>query len=185
MVAGAVEAHRDAGMVADDADRHARIGAIGADLLGAEQRAEGGEGRGEGDHAAGGHAGGGRDHVLLGDAEVEEALRMARLEFHRAVGGGEVGGQHDDARVAVGEVGELLAEHEGRHRRGGRALDRAAVLELRRLGDGAGENLALVLARRPSSSPSGRLQLTRLQAGLQLGHHLVVIGGRQGCRRAS
>ena len=36
VMAGAVETHRHAGMVPDHAHRHARIGAVGPDLLGAE-----------------------------------------------------------------------------------------------------------------------------------------------------
>ena len=106
---------------ADDAHRQVGIGAVGADLLGAENRAERGEGRGVRHLAAGGHAGGRRDHVLLGDAEVEEAVGMARLELDGPVGAGEIGGQHDDAGIAIGEIGELLAEHEGRQARGRRA----------------------------------------------------------------
>jgi hypothetical protein len=123
VVAGAVEAHRHAGVMADEADWHGRIGAIGLELLGTENGAEGGEGRGKGNVAARRHAGGDRDHVLLGDAEIEEPVGMALFEVVGAVGIGEIGGQHHDARVAVGDIGKLLAENEGGQSGIGRADD--------------------------------------------------------------
>src|SRR3546814_8541587 len=68
-------------------------------------------------------------HVLLGDAQIEEPVGMARPEIVGPVGVGEIGGQHRDARVVVGEVGQLLAQDEGRQRRVRRAAHRLLVLE--------------------------------------------------------
>ncbi len=113
VMAGAVEPHRHPGVMPDDAHRQAGIGAVGADLLAAEQRRERGERRRVGDEARRGHAGRDADHVLLGDAEVEEAVRMPGGEVVGAVGLGEIGGQHGDAVVMVSEIGQFLTQHEG------------------------------------------------------------------------
>jgi len=144
-MAGAVKAHRHAGMVSHDAHRHARIGAVGADLLRAEDRAEGRECRHIGNEPGRGHAGGGRDHVLFRNAEIEEPIGMTRLEVVRAVGGGEVGRGDDDPRVGIGQIGKFLAEHEGRHGSGRRAAHRPLVLQACLAVGGAAKNLALVL----------------------------------------
>ncbi len=47
--------------------------------------------------------------------------------------------------IAIGQVGQLLAEHEGRQARGGRALDRQALGQVGRAADAA-KQIALVLA---------------------------------------
>ncbi len=54
-------------------------------------------------------AGSGRDHVLLGDAAFEEALRVRELERAHAAVGREVGVEDDEIVVVGGELYELLA----------------------------------------------------------------------------
>ena len=72
---------------------------------------------------------------------LNSTVRLAR---------GEIGGEHDDARVAIGEVGELLAEHEGRQRDAPVSPDGAlSFSEVGRAADAA-EEVALVLALRRS-----------------------------------
>ena len=67
----------------------------------------------------GGHA----QHVLLGDAHLEVALRVGLLEDVGPGRDAEVPVEHDDARVGVGQLGDGLAEdlahraaHGQRHR---------------------------------------------------------------------
>ena len=77
------------------------------------------------------------DHVLLGDADVEEAVREAlgeRLERHVA----EVAGQQQDARVARGEL-DQRADEGAPHARRLRCLD-------------VGERLAVLVVRHRASS---------------------------------
>ena len=155
VVGRAVEAHGHSGMGADHAHRHLRIGAVGADLFGAEYRGEAGEGGDIGHHPAGGHAGGGGDHVLLGDPEVEEAVGMRGLEVVGAVGGGQVGGGDDDAGIGLRHLGQLLAQHEGGHAGLGGAANGSGVLEDGLAFGGAAEDLGFVLHFGGHSAGSG------------------------------
>ena len=85
-----------------------------ADLLGAQQGAERREGCCVDHLAARREASSDRDHVLLRDTEVEEAIGMPCGEVDRSIRLGEVGGDDHDARVVVGEIREFLAEDERR-----------------------------------------------------------------------
>jgi hypothetical protein len=99
--AGAVEgeAHRQA------LDRHVVHHLVVAALQ------EGGIDRRERLHPVGGEAGGEGDRVLLGDADVEGAVREALAEHVDAGAGGHGGGDGDDLRVAFGVLDQLGREH--------------------------------------------------------------------------
>ena len=56
-----------------------------------------------------GHAGGAAHHVLLGDAEVERALRERREEIGGAGRARQVGGEHDDLGVGGAELDQRAA----------------------------------------------------------------------------
>ena len=117
---------------ADDAHRQVvQHGAVADELV----RAQGRERRDRVDerHVAGlGQARRHAHHVLLGDADVEEAIGVAlgeRLDGHEA----EVAGQQQDARIGVGELGERRDEgvsHAATLQRldGGELGERARVL---------------------------------------------------------
>lgn len=62
---------------------------------------------------------------------------MASFEIIGAIGAGEIGGEDHDARITVGEIGQLFAEDKGRQRRVGRADDRALVLQRKVIAGGA------------------------------------------------
>ena len=109
MMRRSIEAERDPRVVRQQAHRKARIGQVGSELLGGEQAQEAREGRGVGDEAERREAGGHADHVLLGDAHVEEAPGMAALEVRGPVRVHEIGRQDDDAVVLVGHVGQHFA----------------------------------------------------------------------------
>ena len=53
--------------------------------------------------------GGGRDHVLLGDPALEEAVGVRELERAHAAVGGEVGVEHDEILALGAEPDELVA----------------------------------------------------------------------------
>ncbi len=114
-------------MVTNNTHRQVRVGAVGADLLAPEQRSERRERGGERDHAAGGHAGGDGDHVLLGDAHVDESIGMTIGEVGHPVHLGQIGGEHGDARIVIGQVGPATAEDERRDGTGVAAVDRACA----------------------------------------------------------
>ena len=91
-----------------DDDAHLIEGAVGH---------EGGEGGEPGHEAEGGHAGGHADHVLLGDAHLEEAIGMGGGED---VGPGRVGEitiEHDQIGILVGQIGQGLTPDiaQGKH----------------------------------------------------------------------
>jgi len=129
VVAGSVEPEAHARVMGQQPDRHARVGAVRPELLAGEQREIRRERPGERDEAGRRHAGRDRHHVLLGDADVEEPIRMARGEIDGAVGVGEVGGEHDDPRIRVGEVRERLAGDERGDALRRDPLDGALVLQ--------------------------------------------------------
>ena len=106
----AVEAEREPGVVADQAHGQPGKGDVGADLLAAQQRQEGRERRDVGQLAGRGDPGRRRDHVLLGDPELEEPLRVPLLEAEEAVRVLEVGGAGDDRVSLVAEVGQRVGE---------------------------------------------------------------------------
>ncbi len=73
-------------------------------------QAEHGEGRDDGKQADGGDAARRRHHVLLGDAELEEAVGMRLAEMMHAGTAGDVGVQHDERADIRRETGERSAE---------------------------------------------------------------------------
>ena len=81
-----------------------------ADLVVGATRGEHGERAGERDLARDGETGGTSDHVLLGDADVEEALGVLLGELDGRRGLGEVGVDGDDVDALIGEFDERLAE---------------------------------------------------------------------------
>src|SRR5215472_11325087 len=105
LVAGAAGAG-NAGHEADDADREARVGHGVDDLV---QRAAGGE-HAERVHprhqALPGQGAGHADHVRLGHARVDEAVRELRLEQVDLALAGQVAGQADDLRALPGQLGQ-------------------------------------------------------------------------------
>ena len=50
-----------------------------------------------------------RDHVLLGDPVLDEAVGLGELERADAAVGGEIGVEHDEPRLARGELEQRLA----------------------------------------------------------------------------
>ncbi len=70
----AIEAERDAGMVADQPHGLRAIGDVHADLFAAEQRQEGGEGRDVWFETCRRETGCRRHHVLFGNTELDEAF---------------------------------------------------------------------------------------------------------------
>ncbi len=105
------------------------------DLLVRAGGEEGGERVHDRQQAVAREAGRGRDHVLLGDPALDEAIRVRQLERTHAAVGGEVGVEDDqvltlgseaDEFVAV-RVDDVLVRHAGRARAGSRlglALER-------------------------------------------------------------
>jgi hypothetical protein len=74
------------------------------------RKAEHGKG---GDHrhqADGRHAARRRHHVLLGDAELDEAVRVAFAEVMHAGAAGNIGVQHHQLGKLVGQCRQRLAE---------------------------------------------------------------------------
>ena len=80
-----------------------------ADLLKGAAGGEHGEGGGEGNQAHGGHTGGHADHVGLGDAAVEVAVREGLLEGLGLGGVGQVGVQNHQILMLRTQRGQSLA----------------------------------------------------------------------------
>ena len=109
VVAGAVECVAHAAVCAAELDIQVRI----AYLVTGRQQTQRGEENGEGVYkgylADGGHTRSGCDHVLLGDAHVEEALGM-RLAEKRTLGrAGKVGIENNYIFVSVAQLGQNRA----------------------------------------------------------------------------
>ena len=121
----AVRAVVEAGADADDAHRQVVQHRAVADELVRAQGRERGDGVDE-RHVAGlGQARRHADHVLLGDADVDEAVGVAlgeRLDGHEA----EVAGQEQHARIGVGELGERARRRPFSCRDPAPRLDRAS-----------------------------------------------------------
>ena len=141
----------DAGAVDAEHDRQAVHADVEVDLVEGSGQERGVHGD-HGTQTAHGHAGGGRDGVLLGDADVEEAVGEPRLEGKKAGGAGHGGGDGHDAGVALGNGQQCLGERLGVARRRRPTLGRPR----RRIEDGRvvqalllvvlGERVALALA---------------------------------------
>ena len=87
-----------------------RVGDVGLDLL---ERAAGEEARGaadERDLAAVGEPGAGADEVLLGDADVDQALREAIAETVQLRGADRVVADRDDVAVGLGQCHQRRRE---------------------------------------------------------------------------
>ena len=103
-------AREQPGVARGDLDVGAGLGDEDADLVQWPVQGKGHEGADEGDAADLGHAGGHAQHVLLGDAHLEVALRVGILEDLGARGAAQVAVEHDDARIGCGEFGHDLSE---------------------------------------------------------------------------
>ena len=88
--------------------------------------------RRDGLHALGGEPGGEGHRVLLGDADVVEAVRVRLLEAVEAGAIGHRCGDRDDARVLVGELDQRVREDPRVAGRTGRGLAHLAGLDLER-----------------------------------------------------
>ena len=98
--AGAVQEEADGQMLQGDIVDDRVVGAL------QERRVDGADGL----HALGGQAGGEGDGVLLGDADIEEALRVELLELAQAGAVGHGGGDADDLIVGLRQVVQGLGE---------------------------------------------------------------------------
>ena len=103
-------AREEPGVAGGDLDVGAGLGDEHADLVQRSVQRERDERADEGHEADLGHAGGYAQHVLLGDAHLEEALGVGVLEYLRLCRAAEVAVEHDDARVRGGELGDGLTE---------------------------------------------------------------------------
>ena len=110
LVGGAVLAHGDARVGAHNL--HVEVGVAHgvAHLLKGAARGEHGEGRREGHLPAGGQAGGNANHVALGDAAVDKALRVFFLEDAGLGGLCQIRVQHNDVGVRFGQCGDCFAK---------------------------------------------------------------------------
>ena len=131
VVGRAVKTHGDAAVGADHFDGEVGVADVVSDVLDAHQGEEEGVVRDDGRQTRGREAGRGADHVALGDAEVEVAVRVCSPEVHHLGRPAEIGGADDDLVVAgVREVEqglscrELLRESERRHHVPGRVVER-------------------------------------------------------------
>src|SRR5262249_13852571 len=97
------------------------------------------------------------DHVLLGHAKVEEAVRMPFGEVDRAAGARQVCGQNDNTFVIVGQIGQFLSGDE----RG----DRASADSL--LGGG------------PTEDTGDLLRAAARRRGGRVARHAGVLAGRK------
>ena len=156
--------------------------ALQADVL--DEHVEGAlqEGGVDGDHrphAADGEAGGEDDGVLLGDADVEEALGEAPLELLEAGALRHRRGDGDDARVGLGEAHQRLAERlrvggaHGRRLAGAVAeMERPGAVE--RVGPRLGRLVALALDGLDVDDDRAA-RVDRLADALAQGVHVVAV----------
>ena len=107
LVAGAAGAG-NAGHEADDADRQVRVGDCVNDLVEGAPGREYAERVHERDQAAAGERPGHADHVRLGHASVDEAVRERRLEEIDLALTGQVAAQADDLRALPGQFDQRV-----------------------------------------------------------------------------
>ena len=109
LVRGTVLAHRDAGVRGAHLDVEVRVADGVPDLVVAPAGPEDGEGAREGDASGERETSGDVHHVLLGDADVDETVRIG-LPEHAGLGGTcEVGIDGDDVHALVHKLDERLA----------------------------------------------------------------------------
>ena len=96
---GAVEAEHDVQVLQGDVHDELVVGALQERRVDGDDRA----------HAADGEAGGEADRVLLGDADVVEAVGKRLGEGVEAGARGHRGGDRDDALVALGRRDQRVA----------------------------------------------------------------------------
>jgi hypothetical protein len=101
--------HRDPGVGRADLDVEARVADGVADLVVAPPGAEHGEAGREGDPAREGEPRGHADHVLLGDAHVDQAVGIGLPEVGGLGRARQVGVDGDDVEALPYELGERLA----------------------------------------------------------------------------
>ena len=107
LVAGAARAG-NAGHEANDADRQVRVGDRVDDLVEGAPGREHAEGVHERDQAAAGERPGHTDHVRLGHASVDEAVRERRLKEVDLTLAGQVAAQADDLRALPGQFDQRV-----------------------------------------------------------------------------
>ena len=106
VVRGAGLTEADAAVRGDDLDVEVLVADVGAYLLEGAHAGERRHRAHERQQAALGHAGGDAEEVLLGDADVEHALRELVLEDADLGAARQIGRQRHDARVGLGQVAE-------------------------------------------------------------------------------
>ena len=109
LVGGAVLAHGQAAVGANDLDVQAGVSHAVADLLPGPPGGEHGEGVDKGLLAAGGQASGDADHVGLGDAHVKETVGVLGPETLGHGGAGQVGVQDYQVRLLGSQFFQGLA----------------------------------------------------------------------------
>ena len=91
-------------------DRKTVVGRVDLDLLQGAPCQEWRRSANERNETADGEAGGHPDHVLLGDADIDQALGEQLLELHKVARTDAVVADRDDARVRLRELDERLGE---------------------------------------------------------------------------
>ena len=99
------------GVGADDLDVGVALGHQHPDRIERAVGEEDGERRGPRHEPDGGQPGGGADQVLLGDAHLEEPVRMGLGELVRLGRVGQIAVEDDRTRIGVAELDQLLAPH--------------------------------------------------------------------------
>ena len=101
----------EAGVGAVHVDGVVSIGAREENLVERTTRDERREGVDERDVALGGHASGNAHHVGLGDAALDEVVRVGGLDLQGVGGAAKVGLEHDDLVILGNEALEGLHDH--------------------------------------------------------------------------
>jgi hypothetical protein len=109
-VRGARAARREPDVGARDLDGERRVADGDGDLVERTARREHRERRREGDEALERQTRRDAEEVLLGDADLDEAVREGVLEHDRPGRGVEVGVEHDDVRTLATELDERRPE---------------------------------------------------------------------------
>ena len=110
-VGATVGSDGETGVGAVHVDGVVSIGAREENLVERTTRDERREGVDERDVALGGHAGGNAHHVGLGDAALDEVVRVGGLDLQGVGGAAKVGLEHDDLVVLGNEALEGLHDH--------------------------------------------------------------------------
>ena len=112
----------EAGVRAVHVDGVVRVGTREEDLVERTTRDERREGVDERDVALGRHAGGNAHHVGLGDAALDEVVRVGLLDLEGVAGAAKVGLEHHDLVVLSNELLEGAHNHIAKVSAGGAAV---------------------------------------------------------------